>query len=68
MGLLPFPGTYEYYYSKAEAWGSCSPLYLDVHVVAVVNDWFVGVGVGVGFAIGVGVGFAIGVGVAFTYE
>ena len=45
MGLLPFPSTYEQYYSKAEAWGCCSPLYFDVHVVAVVIDQFVGVGV-----------------------
>ena len=30
-------------YSKAEAWGCCSPLYFDVHVVAVLIDWFVSV-------------------------
>ena len=46
LGLLPFPSTYEQYYSTAEAWGCCSPLYFDVHVVAVAIDWFVGVGVG----------------------
>ena len=33
-------------------WGSCSPLYFDVHVV--------GVGVGVGIGVGVGVGVVVG--------
>ena len=37
--------------SKAEAWGSCSPLYFDVNVVRV--------GVGVGVGVDVGVGFPI---------
>ena len=50
---FPSPVLMSSIYSKAEAWGCCSPLYFDAHVVAVVIDWFVGVGVGVGGGVGV---------------
>ena len=40
---FPSHSTYEYQQSTAEAWGSCSPKYFDVHVIDV--------GVVVGFTI-----------------
>ena len=36
-GLLPFPSTFEQQYCTAEAWGSCSPLYFDIHVIVGVG-------------------------------
>jgi hypothetical protein len=59
-------------YSKAEAWGSCSPLYFDVPVVVVIgvgvdvgvsgvrDDVCVGACVGVCAGVGVGVDFRVG--------